>query len=246
MINFGNTRINIVQGDITKIKADAIVNSANSSLSPGSGVSGAIHLAAGPELTLECKEIIKKRGKELAIGEALLTSAYKLEKRGVQMIIHTVTPKAYCDMMSKLGDCYENSLKLAKEEGCKSIAFPALATGAHGLDMEKSARYTKRMLEINNRSIEEIILVLSNKEDKEIYKKILEGRDMMDSAGFCPACLSPISDLLSTNIDGFFCSEKCAENFSWFSKKNQKKVKDIISIGLLKQKNREKEDITKK
>jgi len=164
-------RIEIHKGDITRLKVDAIVNAANTSLLGGGGVDGAIHRAAGPELL----EFNKKLG-GCKTGEAKISPGFKLE---VKYIIHTVGPvwnggKNNEDTL--LANCYNNSLKLAVENKIKSIAFPAISTGVYRFPLVRATKIAvsevKKILE-KNETIEKVIFVCFDEETFEVYKKIL-------------------------------------------------------------------------
>ena len=164
-------KIEVILGDITRFKADVIVNAANKSLLGGGGVDGAIHSAAGPGLLEECKKL-----NGCGTGEAKITGGYHLDAK---YIIHTVGPVWYgggSDEHSLLASCYQNSLKLAKEKKLKTIAFPGISTGVYGFPKDQAALIavteTKRFLE-NNSYPEKVVFVAFDDENYKIYQSIL-------------------------------------------------------------------------
>ena len=164
-------RIEIVQGDITKLQVNAIVNAANSSLLGGGGVDGAIHRAAGSELVYECRLLSGCK-----TGQAKITHGYKLP---AEWIIHTVGPVWRGGLNGEpelLASCYRCSLKLAVARKIKTIAFPAISCGIYGYPPEKASQVA--ITEIVNflksdDTIEKIIFVCFSEEMYQIYRQAL-------------------------------------------------------------------------
>ena len=128
-------KINVVQGDITRAQVDAIVNAANTTLMGGGGVDGAIHRAAGPGLYLACRKF-----NGCPTGEARITSGFNLPAR---YIIHTPGPIWHGgdgNERQLLANSYRNSLRLAEEHGCRSVAFPSISTGVYAFPLELAAQ----------------------------------------------------------------------------------------------------------
>jgi O-acetyl-ADP-ribose deacetylase (regulator of RNase III) len=165
------TTLRAIQGNIIKLAVDVIVNAANSSLLGGGGVDGAIHRAAGPQLLEECRKL-----NGCKTGQAKITLGYKLPAKH---IIHTVGP-VYRDgahgESELLAACYRNSLQLAVEKGAKSIAFPAISTGAYRYPLWEASRIavgTARNFVANSTSLNEIIFCCFSESDLEVYEEIL-------------------------------------------------------------------------
>jgi len=165
------SKLEIHKGDITKLKVDAIVNAANTSLLGGGGVDGAIHLAAGSELL----EFNKKLG-GCATGEAKISPGFNLPAK---FIIHTVGPVwngGNNNEDNLLANCYRNSLKLAVENNIRTIAFPAISTGVYRFPLEKATKIAvaeaKNFLEQND-VIEKVIFVAFDESTHDCYKELL-------------------------------------------------------------------------
>ncbi|WP_292377540.1 O-acetyl-ADP-ribose deacetylase [Methanosarcina sp. UBA289] len=169
-------RITIIQGNIVKLEVDAVVNAANSTLL-GGGVDGAIHGAAGPELLEECKGL-----KGCATGEAKITKGYFLPAK---WIIHTVGPVWQGGKKGEdglLASCYRKSLDIAKEYAVKTIAFPAISTGAYNFPSERAAGIAvSEMIKFlqENELPEKIFLVCFNKETCRHLQEALSGITMI-------------------------------------------------------------------
>jgi O-acetyl-ADP-ribose deacetylase (regulator of RNase III) len=162
-------KIKIHKGDITKLKVDAIVNAANTTLLGGGGVDGAIHRAAGKELLEECKKL-----NNCKTGEAKITKGYNLS---VKNVIHTVGPVWNGGIHNEdelLAMCYRNSLNLAVENGIQSIAFPAISTGVYSFPLERATKIAldevTKFLKKND-EIEKVIIVCFDDETYNTYQK---------------------------------------------------------------------------
>ena len=164
-------RISAVVGDITKQKVDAIVNAANTSLLGGGGVDGAIHRAAGPQLLAECRKL-----NGCPPGDAKITGGYNLPAK---YVIHTVGPiwrgggHGEDDL---LASCYRNSLALAVQNGVRTIAFPAISTGAYGFPLERATRIAVREVKYflaADATVEKVIFVCFDQRTYECYLKVM-------------------------------------------------------------------------
>jgi O-acetyl-ADP-ribose deacetylase len=164
-------RISALQGDITRQKADAIANAANTSLLGGGGVDGAIHRAAGRGLLEECRTL-----GGCATGDAKITRGYNLSAK---FVIHTVGPVWGGGTRGEdelLASCYRRSLEVAVANGAKSVAFPCISTGVYGFPQERAARIAvrevRKFLE-GNESVEKVVFVCFLSRDFEIYSRLL-------------------------------------------------------------------------
>src|SRR6266849_3353499 len=165
------TKIGIIQGDITKFDVDAIVNAANTTLLGGGGVDGAIQRAAGPELLAECRTLGGCQP-----GEAKITRGYRLPAR---FVIHTVGPVwrgGKHDEPQTLANCYRNSLQLAVENEVKTIAFPAISCGAYGYPISEATQIaveTTREFLATTDKIDKVVFVLWSEDIYDAYRRLL-------------------------------------------------------------------------
>ena len=166
------TGLKLYKGDITKLKVDAIVNAANSSLLGGGGVDGAIHRSAGPELLAECRSLNGCR-----TGEAKITKGFKLQ---AQYVIHTVGPVWYGGLNGEpelLRNCYQNCLSLASGHSIKTIAFPNISTGVYGYPKKEAAEIainTVKNYLSEHSDIREVSFAVFDEENFFIYKELLK------------------------------------------------------------------------
>ena len=170
------TMIKVIQGDITQIAVDAVVNAANTSLLGGGGVDGAIHRIGGKEILDECKKIRAKQG-GCDVGEAVITTAGNLPAK---FVIHTVGPiwqggNSQEDKL--LTNAYNNSLKLAIENNIQTIAFPNISTGVYRFPKKRAAEIAiQTVIDFlkNQTTIKEVVFVCFDKENFEIYVNLIK------------------------------------------------------------------------
>jgi O-acetyl-ADP-ribose deacetylase len=167
-------RIELVRGDITDQRADAIVNAANSTLMGGGGVDGAIHRAGGPAILEECKKIRANDWPDgLPTGEAVATTAGDLP---ATWVIHTVGP-VYAkgeDRSHLLASCHTRSLEVANELGAKTVAFPAISTGVYGYPVEEAADVAIRSVSQGKTDIQEVRFVLFGDAAYQAFRRALD------------------------------------------------------------------------
>ena len=169
------TRVKLLQGDITKLNVDAIVNAANSSLMGGGGVDGAIHRAGGPAILAECREIVARQGR-CETGCAVITSGGNLPAK---FVIHTVGPVWHGGSRNEdqlLANAYLNSLRLALENGIETIAFPNISTGVYGFPKERASHIAAEAVTqflSENDQIKQVCFVCFDLENLQIYQRLL-------------------------------------------------------------------------
>lgn len=174
---FGNTRLVLVQGDLTRQVIDAVVNAANPSLLGGGGVDGAIHRAGGPQILEECKGIVKEIGR-LEPGRAVVTTGGRLPARAV---IHTVGPVWRGGTRGEaqtLAGAYRESLRLAEAHGLDTVAFPSISTGAYGYPVEEAAQVALGAVAAHlsaGSRLQEVRFVLFSSEVLGVYEQALAG-----------------------------------------------------------------------
>jgi O-acetyl-ADP-ribose deacetylase (regulator of RNase III) len=166
------TQFRAIQGDITKLVVDAIVNAANTSLLGGGGVDGAIHRAAGPDLLAECRTLHGCK-----TGEAKITKGYRLPAR---YVIHTAGPVwhgGHAGEPDKLASCYRNSLSLAVTHQLRTVAFPCISTGVYGYPPELAVPLAistcREFAQLHPIAISEVIFCCFSKVDLELYQRAL-------------------------------------------------------------------------
>ncbi|HEY9007091.1 O-acetyl-ADP-ribose deacetylase [Ohtaekwangia sp.] len=170
------SRIELIQGDITRLDVDAIVNAANNSLLGGGGVDGAIHRAGGPQILEECRAIRNRQG-GCKTGEAVITSGGKLKAR---YVIHTVGPVwngGHRNEERLLAHAYQSSLQLAVANNIGTLAFPNISTGIYGFPKKRAAEIAVATVEKfldQHESIQKVIFCCFDEENVALYNQLLK------------------------------------------------------------------------
>lgn len=172
------TRLSAIQGDITTLNVDVIVNAANSSLMGGGGVDGAIHRAGGPAIREACKQIVAREG-PLPTGQAVITTAGRMPARHV---VHTVGPiwgnAGEAEAVDLLASCYQSSLDLALDASAASVAFPNISTGVYhfpkSLAAETAVNAVRAWVADNGDTMESITFVCFDSENLDLYLPLLK------------------------------------------------------------------------
>jgi len=168
-------KITVIQGDITKVAAEAIVNAANTSLLGGGGVDGAIHRAGGPTILAECQAIRNRQG-GCKVGDAVITGAGNLP---ADYVIHTVGPRwsdGQHDEDALLRSAYLSCFKLIDQHGIETVSFPNISTGIYGFPKERAAEIALKVIKhciAENRKIGKVNLVCFDVENYDLYFKLL-------------------------------------------------------------------------
>lgn len=177
-VRIGDTTLRLVRRDITEQEADAVVNAANSGLLGGGGVDGEIHRRGGPEILAECRDLRADRYADgLPTGDAVATTAGRLPTRRV---IHAVGPRwkgGGCGEAELLASAYRESLKVAREEGLRTVAFPAISTGAYGYPLEAATRIAiatvSAIVREHRDGFDEVRFVVFSDADMQVYEEAL-------------------------------------------------------------------------
>lgn len=172
---YKNTKLSLIQGDITLQDTEAIVNAANETLLGGGGVDGAIHRAGGPKILEECKVIRKKQG-GCSTGEAVITTGGNLPSA---YVIHTVGPiwrGGNNKEQELLTNAYKNSLKLATDNNIKTISFPSISTGVYNYPIEEASIIALNTVKniLDEIKFSEIRFILFSKKDFDVYKNSIK------------------------------------------------------------------------
>ena len=173
-LEIGRCRLGLVRGDITQQTTDAIVNAANPTLLGGGGVDGAIHRAGGPAILGECRKIVAEIGR-CPTGEAVITGGGNLKARHV---IHTVGPVwngGGQNESALLEGAYRNSLRVAVDNGIKTISFPSISTGAYRFPIDRAADIALNTVAdfVKNAPLNEVRFVLFSQNDFDVYRDVL-------------------------------------------------------------------------